>query len=434
MSFQDLLHSSRRPRYQQARQQGFTQQQSPETVSTRSSAVIDKSPQPSHSVTNHRLNSFHQRIYNPQDSAEFRKSDDKERGRDSFPPPTTGSGSTTTDGCEGQDLLPRMSSSSSSCTTESSFESLRSGEVQPSPRVQSIRENWERKSQFSKLSHETQQFQKIVADLEAHLKRSGESPEAAWKARILVQSTQETDQALLAKLQDHERALLENASENQRASERNTASMACNKLRRDFERSHNALVACLSLYEQRQQAEISQLRATRHEGPEEPDFFDRALRQKELEIMNRKMHQVSNIYQDLAGLVEQQQETIDKLEEDADSANANVKSAADHLHCYGDRREMKEMLLCGAMQMPTSSFEPCGANTHEGTTVDKTISFSDDTPYGIRVTESFRWSMPFETFKEDLQSVRNDIVEVARGIVLKGIQCLQCNSSDTTMW
>ena len=281
-----------------------------------------------------------------------------------------------------------------------------------------------------------QQFQKIVSDLEILLKRCGESPEAAWKARILVQSTQETDQALLIKMQDYERSLMENTKSSSRKSapDINTASMACSKLRRDFDRSHNALVACLSLYEQRQQAEISQLSATRHDGPEEPDYFDRALRQKELELMNQKMHQVNNIYQDLAGLVEQQQEPIDKLEENADFANANVKSGSDHLHCFVDRKEMKDMLMCGAMDLPSTSFEPCGNGAQEGTTVDKTISFSDDKPFGIRVTESFRWSMPFETFQEDMKSVRNDIFEVGLGIAVKGRECLRCgNTADSSI-
>ena len=432
MSFQDLLHSKdthARPRYQPSHQRGCTARQTSQaTISTNSTSVLKKAPSPSVTFTNHRLNAFQRRVFNPQDSAEFEKNDDNERElHDSISQSTT----SRSDGCQDEDSLPPMSSSGASV---SSFESLYAGRKHSDARVQSIRATWEQKSQFSKLSHEMQQFQKIVSDLELLLKRCGESPEAAWKARILVQSTQETDQALLIKLQHYERSFIETkASRRKSAPDQNTAHMACSKLRRDFDRSHNSLVSCLSLYEQRQQAEISQLSAIRHEGPEEPDFFDRSLHQKELELINQKMHQVNNIYEDLAGLVERQQEHIDKLDEKTDYAKANVKSGADHLHCFGDRKEIKEMFMCGAMELPLSGFEFCGDGAHEGTTVDKTISFSDDKPYGIRVTESFRWSMPFETFQEDMKSVRNDIVEVGLGIALKGKECLQCgNAADSS--
>jgi len=321
-------------------------------------------------------------------------------------------------------------SSSSSCASEES------SSVRSRKRVSSIRENWQRKSHFSKLSHETQQFQKIVADLELLLKHSGESPEAAWKARILVGSTQETDQVLQAKLQDYAESLLDEYKYQPIGLRK--AQMAYNKLNRDFERSHNALVTALSMYELRQQAEISQLRAQRHEGPEEPDFFDRAVRQKELELISGKMNTVNNIYSDLAGLVEKQQDPIDRLEDETGYARANVEAAADEVNCYGQRRRVVggDFIMCGAMEMPTSSYEPCGADNivlGDTTTVDKTVSFSDDKPYGIRVTESFRWSMPFETFQEDLRSVRNDILDVGKGLVWKGKQSLQCGAQESAV-
>lgn len=389
---------------------------------------VQKPPLPL--FTNHRLNAVQQHQVDQKE----RERKLQNRTSDSIPDHGVSCSTSADDDCYDEDESSALMSSS--CASESSFESLRTGrgKKQQAKRVSSIRESWQRKSEFSKLSHETQQFQKIVADLETLLKNSGESPESAWKARILVHTTQETDQVLQAKLQEYEHNLLTSDDyRNKNSSERRTAQMACHKLNRDFQRSHKALVLCLSLYEQRQQAEISQLGAARHEGPEEPDFFDRAVRQKELELMNQKMHQVNNIYQDLAGLVERQQEPIDQLQDNTDFAAQNVDAAANNLRCYADRREMKEMLMCGAMEMPSSSFEPCGAasnknNNGSSTTVDKTVSFSDDKPHGIRVTESFRWSMPFETLREDLQSVRNDLVDVGKGIVSHGKQSLQCGA------
>jgi len=308
-------------------------------------------------------------------------------------------------------------------------------------RVSSIRESWQRKSHFAKLSHETQQYQKMVADLERLLNDKAstvETPEAAWKARILVQSAQETDVALHAKLEDYERALNNNNEKIQhskpaavaleRTASASATQMGCHKLRRDFQRSHKALATCVHMYEKRQQAEISQLGAVQHAhgdgGGEEPDFFDRAVRQKELERINQKMHVVNGIYQDLAGLVHHQQEPIDELEEEISLAKDNVVAGADEIHCLYGKRGGQSVYLCGAVEMNNNFYNaPCGVtddgnnnNNTNRSSVDRTVSFSDDKPYGIRVTEDFRWTMPLETIKEDILAVRNDLVEVGKGI------------------
>ncbi|KAL7558924.1 hypothetical protein ACA910_015501 [Epithemia clementina (nom. ined.)] len=263
----------------------------------------------------------------------------------------------------------------------------------------SIRTVMERKSMFSRLSHETQIFGRMVADLEAFLAESGESPEAAWRARILMRSAQETDKELWNKLHKYEKTLQGHKED----ADLRQAQTACMKLHRDFKRIHKSLVLTLSFFEKRQKAEISRLGAvgwTTREfvvedppevphipaaavapsfftalttpttakepvvvapaNPQDEDFFDRAIREreafdramrhKEITEINKKMHKVNEIYQDLAQVVDDQQEQIDQLEDDAESANFNVRQA----------RETSIMdVLCTGRSSPVSSHAKC---------------------------------------------------------------------------
>lgn len=277
-------------------------------------------------------------------------------------------------------------------------------------------------STFGKLTYEMQQYQKLVADLEEILKLAGETPEAAWRARILVKSAQDTDKCLLDKLNAYEKSLLMNDTNH----DLRTSQTACTKLHRDFKRSHKALITCLALYERRQKAEVNQLGAARWsskscgdtlEEEEEEDFFDRAMRQRELERMNESMRQVNAIYYGLAGLVDGQQENIDHLEREIDDAAVYVEAGAEEIHCFAGNR--KTDMLCGAMDTPG-----CGDDDD-----DVAISLSDDKPSeGLRISEPFHWYMPFETIKEDMASVRNDIVMVGKDLVSKGKR-LECGAS-----
>jgi hypothetical protein len=274
----------------------------------------------------------------------------------------------------------------------------------------SAQETHQRKSTFAKLTHETQLFQKLVADLEMILNDAGETPEAAWRARILVKSAQDTDKGLWDKLDAYEKLLL---SKDKYDNELHTAQTACMKLHRDFKRSHKALVECLSLYETRQKVEVSQLGAVGWSGHDQEDFFERAMRQRELERMNESMRQVNDIFTELAGLVEGQQRHIDLLEDDIDFAAANVEAGADEIHCYGKRGSF----MCGAM-------DDC--SNDETDAVDTLLSIRDDKHLdGMRVSEKFHWYMPFETLKEDMASVKDDILMVGKDIVSKGKR-LEC--------
>lgn len=307
--------------------------------------------------------------------------------------------------------------------------------------ISSIREKWQRKSDFAKLTHETHQFQKMVTNLERIVKQdiTREDPERVWQARILIQSAQETDQAMQEKLSTYERTM-EQEHVHRPIHELRMAQMARMKLKRDFDRCRKALNVCLSLYEQMQQAEIRQLGAIRYGnnnvGPIPPhvngnlvddtDYFDRAIRQKELEAMNRKMHTVHSIYQELAGLVEVKQQPLEELTSKIADSKHNVEAAAEEISCIGHRNR----LWCGTMEVPNSYRTACGTTGMVG--VDKTVSLTsdnDDGPpitHGIRINENFHWKMPFETFTEDIRSVRNDILDIGKGIVSQGKQGLQC--------
>eukprot|EP00523_Entomoneis_sp_CCMP467_P007596 CAMPEP_0168725916 /NCGR_PEP_ID=MMETSP0724-20121128/4401_1 /TAXON_ID=265536 /ORGANISM="Amphiprora sp., Strain CCMP467" /LENGTH=374 /DNA_ID=CAMNT_0008772717 /DNA_START=449 /DNA_END=1573 /DNA_ORIENTATION=+ len=194
----------------------------------------------------------------------------------------------------------------------------------------------------------------MVSDLEELLADSGDSPEAAWRARILMRSTQETDKELWEKLFHYEKSLNGEAGD----PELRKAQTACMKVHRDFKRIHKSLVLTLSKFETRQKAEISRLGAVGWSAPtdlasrgegmgapddedtvqerDEEDYFDRAIREreefdasmraKEIAEINRKMHMVNNMYNDLAEMVEDQQDNIDEIEEDIDYADFNVQS------------------------------------------------------------------------------------------------------------
>lgn len=277
-------------------------------------------------------------------------------------------------------------------------------------------------SNFAVLTRETHQYQKLVADLETILKDAGETPEAAWRARILVKSAQDADVDLWGKLQAHEKSLLYCGTSHQTDSHRaQPAQMACAKLLRDFTRSHTSMVASLALYEMRQKAEVSQLGSARWggggtAGAKGEDFFDRAMRQRELERMNESMRQVNDIYHELAGLVERQQENLDRIDREVDHAAANVEAGADEIHCFGQR---------GAAYS-------CGGGLDSCTDEDIAITLSEDNPTrGLRVSENFHWYMPFETLNEDIASVKNDIVLVGKGIV-SSAKRLDCGALQST--
>jgi hypothetical protein len=309
---------------------------------------------------------------------------------------------------------------------------------------QTVRQTFERRSAFSKLTHETQQFQKLVTDLEGILEKSGESPEASWRARILIRSAQEAEKDLWDKLYKYEQSLLtagknvgsgsdsmDNVDQGKdtenRKRELRTSQTACMKLHRDFNRSHKVLVMILSLHQKRQKAEASRLRAVRYSDDKDingtsnqqlhekdEDFFDRAMREREadLERMNKSMHKVNEIYQELAALVDGQQEDIDHLDDNVLDATNTVQSSADEVNCLFERDR-----FCGAINLSDVTAD-IGYDFTERDGEER--QESPFLPPKVRKGEVFDWFMPFENIGEDMESVQRDIVRMGKDILQKG--------------
>ena len=262
-------------------------------------------------------------------------------------------------------------------------------------------------TELSLLMHKTQKFQKLVADLEAVLRESGESSQMAWRARIMLRSAKESDRDMRRKLSQYEQTMnmLPEIDRQQQA--------AANKLYRDFQRSHTALETAVSLYEKRQVAEMSRLGATGDEGfGHEEDFFDRSMREREEEIgrMNTNMHKVNEIYQELAGLVDDQQEKIDRLEDHVADAKTNVESAVRHLGCFTGR----EQIMCGSSLAFEDSVGMNPSLRHGSTATAEQMN--EEYP-DLRVSETFHWYMPFETLSEDITAVQKDVLGLGKNLI-----------------
>lgn len=304
---------------------------------------------------------------------------------------------------------------------------------------ETVRQSLQRRSTFSQLTHETQQFQKLVNDLEGILDQSGETPEAAWRAQILIRSAQDADKDLREKLYSYEKTLLmpqkktNTNKENEFEKEVRLAQSACMKLHRDSNRSHKAFVMALSVYKQRQQAEINRLKSVGWSDAErkDEDFFDRAMRERDEDLhrMNNSMHQVKDIYQELAALVDVQQDDIEQLEDDIRQSKANVEAGVDDIHCFHERQN-----FCGAMNLGDFI-----GDDYDCSNLDSSILREDEeekldsrgksrSNRGMRVSEKFNWYMPFETFKEDMKAVHRDIVDVGKDL-MAGSEVVKLRSS-----
>ncbi len=203
-----------------------------------------------------------------------------------------------------------------------------------------------------KLSTEVAQFQKMVADLQAVSCSSASSPEAMWKTRILLRSARDAERDLKLSLN----------MEKQDAGAKRSKSVAAaalaasrKKLLRDYHRASEQLRLIVEETERRQRAEIScltaseaaaagmnaegegaaaaQKRALLGAAQAEEDFFDRAMRERQAEVqkISDGMKKVQEIYTDLAGLVDGQQEQIDKLEDINEDVKAHTRAGLEEI-------------------------------------------------------------------------------------------------------
>jgi len=228
----------------------------------------------------------------------------------------------------------------------------------------------------STLSTEIARFQKMVTDLEASTTQiSGtSSPGAMWKSRILLRSCRDAEQDLRATLgggggneNDDDgdgivaAAFTTNSNTNSNTNPQQMA--ARKKLLRDFRRVSEHFRSVVGDMELKQRAAVSILTATdaadngNNNGNDngndngvgnnrssstssnnktqqlEEDFFERAMRERNQEVqkISDGMKKVHEIYQDLAGLVDGQQEQIDQIEDANEDAKVNTRAGLEEI-------------------------------------------------------------------------------------------------------
>ena len=208
-------------------------------------------------------------------------------------------------------------------------------------------------SPLSKLSTEIAQFQKMVANLESLSKSSASSPEDMWKSRILLRSAEDANRDLKLALEKEEQdAALEKNCKSPANAAKNVSRK---KLQRDFRRASEQYRSLVEEIERRQRVEISCLTAneaaTMAMNPEggdaaaaqkrstmgavemEEDFFERAMRERQAEVekISDGMKKVQEIYTDLAGLVDDQQDQIDQLEDINEEVKAHTRAGLEEI-------------------------------------------------------------------------------------------------------
>ncbi|GAX16811.1 hypothetical protein FisN_5Hh183 [Fistulifera solaris] len=302
-----------------------------------------------------------------------------------------------------------------------------------------IRKRQQRKSDYSLLTAETQQYQKLVSELSALLDGSGETPEAAWRVRILMTSAQETDKELWEKLYNYEKTLLMKKNSLTGEEELRTEQTACMKLHRDFKRSHKTLLMAMSLYEKKQSAEISRLGAVgwSNGGDEKEDFYEKAMREREEELvrMNESIHQVNDVYKNLAALVEEQQPQIDQIANAVEYSKDNVEATVNNYGCdfgFGDQ-------LCSALGIeetmnqwnPFPAYDDKVKLTETKTADTEVLAENEKTACRSNLPDfkidSFLWYDSLETLTNDFIALKNDIIQAGQNIAEQGSK-LECVS------
>jgi hypothetical protein len=288
-----------------------------------------------------------------------------------------------------------------------------------------IENNNTKKSAYAALHHDIQSFGRMVVDLEAALQHAGQSPAASWHARILLRSTEETEALLLQRLHAHEAM----GTPVTPSSPSKNKAVACRKLHRDLDRHHAALVEAMHRFECNQRVELSNALASTTYSHSEQDYF--ASKMHELERMNRNMHNVSNLYQDLAALVDAQQDTIDVLHSTVDEAAANAEAGAEQIHCATQRG-----MLCTVTSVDSHSDfllnSGCGGGggfiggrgRPLGFDRSITVNLSDR---GVEEAkegdddddEGCHWQM-LEQWHDDMAAVRNDIIYFGKDLIARG--------------
>ena len=94
-------------------------------------------------------------------------------------------------------------------------------------------------------------------------------------------------------------------------------------------------------------------------------------------------------------MVDDQQEQIDNIADNAGYSRAATQAGAEHIHQYAEG-------LCG----------PLNVMDERSTTVAQ-----EETARTLRVGEDFEWTMPFETIRDDMRAVQQDVLQFGKILV-----------------
>ncbi|KAG7373035.1 hypothetical protein IV203_033759 [Nitzschia inconspicua] len=301
-------------------------------------------------------------------------------------------------------------------------------QLQPS----TIRPNSKSKStsQFAKLSTEIVQFQKMVAELEVVLQHASSSPEAMWRSRILMRSAQDSQRDLQRQI--HQVDFASTANHNPR---NKAHTLAQQKLQRDWKRAQQHFHKILMESQRQQLAELSLLGAkgdlptARYASSssypmlqeEKEDFFDRAMRerQEEIERISKSMNQINDIYSDLAGLVDAQQEQIDKLEDINDDTKARTKAGLEQIQytmwkmCASTEANANADGNRGATS--TVMWNMCAGQERNSRSFEETTSMPPNPHDPFTNHYRGRRSAPVWKIPTDLESIKVHVKDSAQG-------------------
>lgn len=223
-------------------------------------------------------------------------------------------------------------------------------------KTQTIRQRMQRHSEFSKLSNEMEQYEKMVTELSSLLEERTKEAKAgseAWRAKILIGSAHKIDQELRERIPLYEKTLRNNTGDE----ELRAAQTACMKLHRDFQRLHKQLVVATSLHKRQQQ--VSRLGAVGWAKQENSE--NQRVDESKAETDRRVSNNVSS--------PENGRYPIDVMDEEMQNANrkgsvglpAKEDSKSDTTKksstCYLDSLQ----LLCGTVSCGSEMYKPTDA-------------------------------------------------------------------------
>mmetsp|Transcript_44853 Transcript_44853/g.136980 ORF Transcript_44853/g.136980 Transcript_44853/m.136980 type:complete len:386 (-) Transcript_44853:415-1572(-) len=138
-------------------------------------------------------------------------------------------------------------------------------------------------------------------------------------------------------------------------------------------------------------------------------------REEEMQKINNQVHTVNAIYKDLGQLVHSQQEQIDQLEANLETSKDNTQQGLEQLEEANGPSKWRRPFQQGQTGQQESN--------------DRGEEVSDKNGTSEQGGFSFRWPGQFESLREDMGEVQNDISSIINGIMRKGkLLLLSCSA------